>query len=165
MSASAVIGEALHRTFLNNWYQLPGWLSFAAALLAALRWGGRAERWIGLWLLGDYVLHALVSHVGRELQAGQAAPIGWVVAADLVFLPAYLWPVARSKKVWPLFFAACYLLMVLCRVLRLLLPEVGEWAGATAVVIWTVMAQAAFTVGVVRCLMLRRSAGVGTSSR
>lgn len=164
MNLWILVGEALHRTFLANWYQLPGWLAFVAALLAALRWGGWAERWIGGWLLADYVVHSLVGTVGRAVLDGQPPPVWWALAADLLFAPAYLWPVIRSAKVWPLFFLAFYTLMAASRVVRLAMPEVGAWAGVTAVVIWTVLAQLAFTLGVVGCVLARRRAGGAAAS-
>lgn len=164
MSLAAFVADALHRTFLANWYQAPGWLAFLAALAAALRWGGWHERWIGAWLLADYVVHALVSSVGRAVLEGRAPPVWWAFAADLVFAPAYLWPVIRSVKVWPLFFFAFYALMAASRMVRLVMPEVGAWAGVTAVVIWTALAQLAFTVGVVGCVLAGRRAGGRASS-
>lgn len=163
MHPTTAVGEALHRTFLHTWYQLPGWVAFVAALLAALRCGGRIERWVGLWMLADYLLHAVVIHVGRELHEGASPPVWWILAVDLLFLPAYLWPVARSTKIWPLFFAAFYVLMVSSRIVRLAMPEVGDWAGVTAVVIWTLLAQGAFTIGVARCVWLRRFADPGAA--
>lgn len=165
MSLAGVLGDLLHRTFFANWYQLPGWIAFLAALVAALRWGGWVERWIGGWLLADYVVHALVSSVGRAALEGRAPPVWWAFAADLVFAPAYVWPVIRSDKVWPLFFFAFYTLMAASRAVRLAMPEVGAWAGVTAVVIWTVLTQLAFTVGVVGCVLAaRRSHGPASST-
>jgi hypothetical protein len=164
MSPADAVGDALHRTFLANWYQLPGWLALAAALLGAWRWGGWAERWIGAWLLADYVVHSLVGATARALLE-QAAPVSWSLAADLVFAPAYLWAVIRSEKAWPLFFAAFWFLMAASRLVRIVVPEVGAWAGVTAVVIWTFLAQLAFTIGVVRCALERRKRGPPPPSR
>jgi hypothetical protein len=163
MNPSMVFSEALHRTFLHNWYQLPGWLAFLTALLVALRWGGWAERWVGGWLLADYLAHSLAGTLGRLLHDGQAPPFWWALVIDVAFTPAYLWPVVRSAKVWPLFFAAFHLLMAGSRAVRLAMPDVTEWAGVTAVVIWTVLGQAAFTAGVLGCVLARRRAGAGVS--
>lgn len=159
MSLQEAAADALHRTFFANWYQLPGWLALAAAVAAALRWGAWAERWIGGWLVADYLLHSLVGAVGRAVHDGQAAPVWWGLATDLVFAPAYLVPVVRSHKAWPLFFFAFYALMAMSRLVRMAAPEIGAWAGVTAVVIWTLLAQLAFTVGVIRCALAARSEG------
>lgn len=158
MNLAGPAAEALHRAFLNNWYQAPGWVAFAIALALALRWGGWAERWVGAWLLANYSAYPIADQVARELQGGLSPPIWWDLAIDVAFAPALLWPVARSHRVWPLFFAAFYLVMVAVRSVRFVVPDVGEWAGVTGVVIWTLLAQLAFTVGAVQCALARRPA-------
>ena len=165
MNLAGPAAEALHRAFLNDWYQLPGWAAFVAALALALRWGGWAERWVGGWLLANYCAYPIADQIARELRSGAAPPIWWDLAIDLAFAPALLWPVVRSRRAWPLFFAAYYLLMSGSRGVRMIVPDVGQWAGVTAVVIWTLLAQLAFTVGVVQCALAGRPSAVTRAER
>jgi hypothetical protein len=141
---------------------LPPWIGLIATTLvcgAAFVKGGRDEQLAA----GGLVLGWIATLVLRDPRWGGTQWGG--LAVDAVYLALLTVVALASARYWPIFAAAFQLLGVVTHAARTLDDGVGDWAYATAGVIWTWLVILALGVGVAGCwLGPRRLAGRGEAA-
>ncbi|ACG79890.1 conserved hypothetical protein [Phenylobacterium zucineum HLK1] len=140
---------------------LPPWfgLTLMAVVCGAAVWkGGWEERLTAM----AFLIAWIATLIGRDRE--------WLgtqwgaFAVDVVLLGFLVVVALKSARYWPIFAAGFHLLSVATHAARIVDPQVGAWAYATASVIFSQLTVFALAAGVIGVLRERQSAEAGAAA-
>lgn len=124
---------------------------------AALRWGGRPERRVGLLIAAAWLATLVVQRL-----TGQVAPVRLLLGLDLLVFLALLALSWRDRQDWTIYAVALQAVALAVHALRLFSPAMSTWTYLSALAAVSYGLLALLVWGTWRQARIRRRQGVSS---